>query len=724
MATLLLTAVGSALGPIGGAIGALVGRSIDSRLFGSAGKEGPRLKELNVSGSSYGTPIARHFGTMRVPGTIIWSTDFVEHENKEGGGKGQPQATSFSYSVSFAVALGSSPIDRVGRIWADGNLLRGAGGDLKSGGELRIYTGSMVQPRDPLMEAALGERCPAYRGLAYAVFDDLDLTDFGNRIPALSFEIFAGEGGSVIERMLASEDVQVEAQTRFAELAGYSHDGGSIRDNVQLIDRLNPVRPVVEARRLHLDSARVAPTEAVLLPEAAAWDDGDFGQLSGQRRHRQSQSPSNIAALRYYDTGRDYQPGMQYARSDEDGGSTLEFPGAMAAGDAQQVATSANVRQALKSEIVSYRIAHLDPSLSPGTIVSLPDEAALWQVMSWEWRERGVELELARYRPDQTAQPISDPGRAWQPADREGAETVLRVFELPWDGVGMPSERKAYAAIGARAGRWPGARLYSERDGALSETGLFAARRAGTGRLVGELPSSASLRFESQARCIIALDDPAIGLPNVDPSGLAQWNNRLLVGSEVLQFATARPLGSGLWSLEGLLRGRGGTEAAAARGHVDGEFATVLDDRLVEMDQEVLASGGDAYAALGLTDTEAALATLEDRQASLRPPSPVHARLAVADDGALELSWVRRARGGWAWLDEVEQPLVEQSEQYELGIGPLETPYARWITRTPALRIEANDIAPLMEAHPAAEIWVRQVGTFARSDPARLGQIS
>ena len=62
MATLLLTAVGSAFGPIGGAIGALVGRSIDSRLFGSAGKEGPRLKELNVSGSSYGTPIARHFG--------------------------------------------------------------------------------------------------------------------------------------------------------------------------------------------------------------------------------------------------------------------------------------------------------------------------------------------------------------------------------------------------------------------------------------------------------------------------------------------------------------------------------------------------------------------------------------------------------------------------------------------------------------------------------------
>ena len=32
---------------------------------------------------------------------------------------------------------------------------------------------------------------PAYRGLAYVVFENLALTAFGNRIPQLSFEIFA-----------------------------------------------------------------------------------------------------------------------------------------------------------------------------------------------------------------------------------------------------------------------------------------------------------------------------------------------------------------------------------------------------------------------------------------------------------------------------------------------------------------------------------------------------
>ena len=30
---------------------------------------------------------------------------------------------------------------------------------------------------------------PAYRGIAYIVFEDMDLTNFGNRIPQLNFEI-------------------------------------------------------------------------------------------------------------------------------------------------------------------------------------------------------------------------------------------------------------------------------------------------------------------------------------------------------------------------------------------------------------------------------------------------------------------------------------------------------------------------------------------------------
>ena len=158
MATLVFSALGTLFGgPLGGAIGALAGRQVDSIIFGGGNREGPRLKELAATASSYGTALPRHFGRMRVPGSVIWATDLVEHQQTEGGGKGRPSVTTFTYTASFAVALASRPIEGIGRIWADGNLLRGAAGDLKAGGQLRIYTGE----GDQLGRSAAGRRSKA-----------------------------------------------------------------------------------------------------------------------------------------------------------------------------------------------------------------------------------------------------------------------------------------------------------------------------------------------------------------------------------------------------------------------------------------------------------------------------------------------------------------------------------------------------------------------------------
>ena len=59
MATLVLTAVGGAVGgPIGAAVGAAIGQYADREvLFRPKGREGPRLTELALQTSSYGTAI-------------------------------------------------------------------------------------------------------------------------------------------------------------------------------------------------------------------------------------------------------------------------------------------------------------------------------------------------------------------------------------------------------------------------------------------------------------------------------------------------------------------------------------------------------------------------------------------------------------------------------------------------------------------------------------------
>jgi hypothetical protein len=195
MASVVLNVVGGAIaGPIGAAIGSIVGAVIDSRIVAALTPEqrieGPRLEDIRVTTSTEGAVIPRVHGRMRIGGNIIWATDFREekHTTSSGGGKGGgggTTTTEFFYFCSFAVALCEGPIARIGRVWADGKPF-----DLK-GVTYRVHRGTETQERDPLIRGMMGDNeTPAYRGVAYVVFDDLPLKDFGNRIPQLSFEVF------------------------------------------------------------------------------------------------------------------------------------------------------------------------------------------------------------------------------------------------------------------------------------------------------------------------------------------------------------------------------------------------------------------------------------------------------------------------------------------------------------------------------------------------------
>ncbi len=212
MATVLLSAAGSAAGgaiggtvmgvgaaSIGQAAGAIAGSMIDQTILGSgtAAVEVGRARALRLQASTEGAPIPLSYGRMRIGGQVIWATRFRENVRTTtqggkggvmgggGGGGGGQEVREYSYTISFAVALGEGPIERVGRIWADGKLL-----DL-AGINHRIYYGHETQLPDPKIEAVEGAgRVPAYRGLAYIVFDELDLGPFGNRIPQLNVEVF------------------------------------------------------------------------------------------------------------------------------------------------------------------------------------------------------------------------------------------------------------------------------------------------------------------------------------------------------------------------------------------------------------------------------------------------------------------------------------------------------------------------------------------------------
>ena len=725
MATLLLSAVGTAVGgPIGGAIGALAGRQIDARIFGSGRREGPRLKDLTVSSSSYGTPIARHFGQMRVPGIVIWSTDLAEQRETSGGGKSKPKTTTYSYSVSFAVALASRPIDRVGRIWADGNLLRGSAGDLKTGGTIRIYQGWGDQPLDPLLASAEGLECPAYRNIAYVVFEDLQLADFGNRIPALSFEIFSGSGTDTLAEIAETIAHAATLDNTDTSFLGYSWEGGTLGDVLASIDSVEPLIARSTDIQLRIASKCAAPNPVLMLPPPAiGWSDGDYGELTGFRRSRQIDDRIRPTAMRYYDVSRDYQPGTQRAsgRMVSNSARTIEFPATLDAVSARQLIQRAALAHEEQRETLLWRTAEFDPELQLGSLVQAPGIGGMWLIEAIEWREGGIEYELRRTSDALVPPASADAGRAWSFPDLAVTLTLLRAFELPLQSTAEANITLTYAAPSSESAGWPGISLYGVQGAELIPLEVTSKTRAVSGRLLTSLEPSNALRLEHSVSVSVELNAPDWEISTTTVGNLAAGANRLLVGNEVIQFAMAAKISDTVWKLSGLLRGRGGTEGEAALGHGADTPVTLIDERLVPLARS---SAGDRIAAIGPADSNPVYAEVENRGIALRPLSPVHPRRRDYSDGGIVFEWTRRARGAWLWTDEVDVPIVEESERYRVGIGPTEAPLAEWQLSRNKIAFDMQEWADLVTEYSGHRVWVRQIGDHAQSLPLMLDTIS
>ncbi|MGV6800751.1 MAG: baseplate multidomain protein megatron [bacterium] len=155
-------------------------------------REGPRRDALHLQTSSEGAGIAVLYGRARIAGEVIWAANFKEETQTtttSTGGKGSRAAvettqTEYLYSLSFAIGLAAGEIDGIGRVWADGKLISLA--DVT----YRLYKGTRDQLPDSVIEAIEGAgNAPAYRDLAYIVFEDFPLKSYGNRLPQFSFEV-------------------------------------------------------------------------------------------------------------------------------------------------------------------------------------------------------------------------------------------------------------------------------------------------------------------------------------------------------------------------------------------------------------------------------------------------------------------------------------------------------------------------------------------------------
>ncbi len=202
--------LGSLLSTIGSSIGKYFGGGILSTIGRYAGRmlgnylEHQALKhtmlthkfineknEFFISTASYGSPIPMIFGKMRLPGQIIWIGPMIEKRNNNTTTKHfkakhltlEKHVTELEYYANFAMAICEGEITELSRVWHDDEAIN------LGQYNFRLYKGDEEQLPDPLIRGESGEHSPAYRGLAYIVFEELPLADFGDVIPSFSFEV-------------------------------------------------------------------------------------------------------------------------------------------------------------------------------------------------------------------------------------------------------------------------------------------------------------------------------------------------------------------------------------------------------------------------------------------------------------------------------------------------------------------------------------------------------
>ena len=245
---------------LGFSLGSVVGGIAGSLLFPPGGAMGARLADLQVCSSAPGNPIPFGYGTFKFGGQIIWAQTIQEHK-KSSSAKGGPSQVTYDYTCSFAVSFGEGP-GTIAQLWADSQCIYDTTGTQQVGKlqdsngnhvqlNMVIYPGDEAQMPDPTIVSFMGANVtPAYRGQVYCVFDNLDLTNFGNRIPNMRAVVNYGNSQSFLN--------------------------SSVEDNVEypVIDSLNRVYYVFSPDRVHCSKFSLVDNSVIFKDMLVPWPAG------------------------------------------------------------------------------------------------------------------------------------------------------------------------------------------------------------------------------------------------------------------------------------------------------------------------------------------------------------------------------------------------------------------------------------------------------------------
>jgi hypothetical protein len=711
MSTLVLSVVGGLVGgaiagpggyalgyAIGSSIGAAAGSYIDSQIFATKPPNimGPRIEDLKQVASTYGNAIPIAYGNaVRTGCNIIWATDLIETANVtkvKSGGKGdmfggkKQTSTTYTYSISFAAALGEGPIAGIRKIWGDGKLWYNVAEATPQvlANDVRVYLGSESQMPDSLITAARGASAtPAYRGIAYILVENLQLANFGNRLPRIEIEWLPG-GHSLsgaISAMagrvgISTMDVAsitnslpgyvvarpTTAKSAIEELmTAYSLNGASLPGGVQVKPRGVAAGGGFDHEMLGTGSER--PMQ------------GDPWKMT---RSQQTDVPREVN-LAFMDNSRDYQ--MSAVRAQREDGTG-------------EGAISHNLAVVLSPDEAKARAEqiHVDMLTSRNTAEGLMLPPSFSQLNAGDsldvkiddvWRRLSIVKATVGANSLVDISATEELSGTWLPYVAIAEQPAVPVQVIPKI---VPStlylldipilfsdddDAGFYWAIGGDAG-WRSAALLRSSD----DVNFSSLSYQNVGSVIGTCSTTLAdgpweFIDEGNTLTVVLLNDLDT-LETVTDVELFEGANGCLVGNEIIQFRTATLTAPGTYVLSGLVRGRMGTDHRTSTHTASERFIFLDDGYKVERisDSLTLRNALRYYKGVSLWQdaTDVTSQSFTNTCIGLQPLSPVYVEGERDGSSNLTITWIRRTRIPSTLADGVDAPLGEASEAYEVDI--------------------------------------------------------
>lgn len=701
-------------GPLGAIQGAALGLTLGSALFPTKlpGVQGPRLEDLTVTISTYGTPIPLVYGTFRAAGNVIWATDLVEvssttTQGGKGGGGGQ-DVTEYSYFGNFAVAFSARRINRVRRIWANKKVVfddRDSNSEMPTPtvmsdgvsllyefpgrGELRIYHGNQTIPDDRIVSFEGAGQVPNYKETAYIVFtgdNGYALADFGNAIPNVEIEIEADEFisvGDVIRDIASRAGVTVAGEIWIdQECRGYA-----IGTQCSATDALVPLSLAYDFDMIEeYHQISVIPRPRGI---TATIDEGDLGAYSAGSsqavllplvRNFEQSLPIRVN-VSYPDPDYDYQKATQSVSRQQVRGdlvSEVQLPVVIDGDQARQVATRVMWGQAGERITATISLTDKWRWLRAGQTIALPvaDGHFPFRIVNII-RGQDNTMKVDVVFDDAAAYIYGLPGADPRPPNNpyvSSQPSTWMVLDAPLLTT-TSSQTGLYYGVHSGAG-WRGATFKRSLDGSTFQTIAGVSQKARIGDVAAALPVGSDSIWDELNTITVVMRSDDVPLFSASEIDVLNGANALWLGAEdgnangeIIQFREATLIAPNTYELTGLLRGRLGTEFAIGL-HGTDEVLVMLqlavydkDFGLADWNQERLYVAYSRYVDESLVTPRAFTNTGE--RARPRSPAFVHGERDLSNN--LTITWTPRTRIPITGIADLV-PLGEATEAYEIDI--------------------------------------------------------